>query len=273
MGARRWPRGVPLPLSGGARLAAWGLAPGEALLLRRARVSPVDAAFGSEESRESWEAETGRVRGAAGGGLGRGALPGNKEPGTSAGQRGARGAEHRLLTAPKPLTSQALPRPQDQTGTWIPQAGQTSRKHLLWFTDGSGGEGTLNHTGGHDEAGPAPGLPTRPAGYSSLHRASLPPGLPHRSGLPSSAPAPTAKPGGPRTHGPGPGPGLRMPRQGRGGPRLLLADSSAGRPRPSAWPCPFSVLCPLCSSLTHTRPLLPTCDLTLRGCGWTAPPR
>lgn len=69
--------------------------------------------------------------------------------------------------APSPSPHRPLPRPQGQTGTRIPQAGQTSRRHLLWFTDGSGGDGTPNHTGGHDEAGPAPALPARPAGFSA----------------------------------------------------------------------------------------------------------
>ena len=245
VGAQRWPKGLPPLLSGGARLVAGGRAPGEALLLGRARVSPVDSAFGSEESRESWEAETGRVCGAAGGGLGRGALPGNKEPGTSVGQPGARGAEHRLLAATKPLTSQARPRPQGQTGTRIPQASQTSRRHLLRFMDGSGREGTPNHTGGHDEAGPAPGLTSRPAGFSASTGPPCLQASPTGAGYPAALLPPLQSLGGPEPTdrlGPGPGLGLRMPRQGRGGPRLLLADSSAGCPRPSAWPCPFSVL-------------------------------
>lgn len=39
--------------------------------------------------------------------LGEEPRPGNKESGTSQGQRGAQGTEHRLLAGTKPLTSQA----------------------------------------------------------------------------------------------------------------------------------------------------------------------
>ena len=87
----------------------------------------------------------------------------------------ARGGPGALSTgssrAPSPSLHRPLPRPQGQTGTRIPQAGQTSRRHLLWFTDGSGGEGTPNHTGGQR--------------YPPGQRASQPP-----PGLPASRPPP-----------------------------------------------------------------------------------
>lgn len=124
-------------------------------------------------------------------------------PGTrSLARRGARGAEHRLLAATKPLASQALPRPQGQTGTRIPQAGQTSRWRLLWFTDGSGAEGTPNHTGGHGEAGPAPGLPARPAGFSASTGPPCLQASPTGAAYPAALLPPLQNLGGPRTHGP-----------------------------------------------------------------------
>lgn len=66
---------------------------------------------------------------------------------------------------------------------------------------------------------------------------------------------------------------LMMTRRGRG------ASRSAGRQLRQTsqtfcmTPAAFFLLCPLHFSLTHTRPLLLTCNLALWAWGWTVPPR
>ena len=89
--------------------------------------------------------------------------PGNKESGTSQGQRGARGTEHRLLAGTKPLTSQA----------------PASAPRSDWNTDPPGGSdlqkaSTMVHgwlrRGGDPESYRGPALPARPAGFSASTR-------------------------------------------------------------------------------------------------------
>lgn len=198
--------------------------------------------------------------------VGEGPRPGTRSLAHLRASQGARGAEHRLLAGTKPLTSQApASAPRSDWNTDSPRRVRPPEGVYCGSRMAQEGRGPRiiqgatmrqaqpqRHPPGRRASQPPPGLPASRPPQQELAPAMLLP-LQNLGG----APDPTGQ------LGPGPGLGVADAEEGTRASRLPWPQLCRTPPALCVALATFSLLCPPHPSLTHTRPLLLTCDLAL----------